>query len=102
MEYSADVRLPIVGRDERPRSSAWVRGVAGAWGRRGWLKPPTPEEGSLDVENGRGSILARPFKDGEVAASRGAPATLDWRKGSHAKPQSRQGKRESLTSKEYS
>ena len=37
-----------------PRSSAWVWGVAGAWGRRGWLKPPTPEEGLLDVNHRRG------------------------------------------------
>ena len=32
-------------------------------GNRGWLKPPTPEEGSLDVKKSRGSILARLFKD---------------------------------------
>jgi len=40
-------------------------------GDRGWLKPPTPEEGLLDVNHSRGSILARQFKDGEVAARRG-------------------------------
>ena len=40
-----------MGRDERPRSSAWVWGVAGAWGRRGWLKPYPPEGGfGRDVE----------------------------------------------------
>ena len=32
-------------------------------GNRGWLKPPTPEEGLLDVKKSRGSILARLFKD---------------------------------------
>mgnify|MGYP006912927505 CR=1 FL=1 len=35
----------VAGRDERPRSSAWGLGVLVAWGNRGWLKPPPPEEG---------------------------------------------------------
>ena len=102
------MKLPVVGRDERPRSSvdvwAWVglkarkRGEAPesaasavdflsasgwAWvelGDRGWLKPPTPEEGLLDVNHSRGSILARQFKDGEVAASGDAPATMGKKK----------------------
>ena len=45
-------------------------------GDRGWLKPPTPEEGLLDVNHSRGSILARQFKDGEVAASGEAPGII--------------------------
>ena len=45
-------------------------------GDRGWLKPPTPEEGLLDVKKSRGSILARQFKDGEVAASGEAPGII--------------------------
>ena len=76
---SVGVKLAVAGRDERPRSSAsgWV------WvelGNRGWLKPPTPEEGSLDVNHSRGSILARQFKDGEVAASGDAPGIIGMKK----------------------
>jgi len=49
-------------------------------GNRGWLKPPTPEEGSLDVKKSRGSILARLFKDWMQDVGGEAPATMGKKK----------------------
>ena len=37
--------MSVLGRDERPRSSADALELLVVYGNRGWLKPPPPEEG---------------------------------------------------------
>jgi len=83
--------MSVVGRDERPRSSA----SAWSWedsGNRGWLKPPTPEAGSLDVNHSRGSILARVFKETIQDPGRGALDIMGRKKMFSRKIARRQGK----------
>ena len=56
--------MPVAGRDERPRSSAWEPGLARAWDNRGWLKPPTPEEGFGMVGYDRALLEEAAHRDG--------------------------------------
>ena len=84
--------MPVAGRDERPRSSAWEPGLARAWDNRGWLKPPPPEEGLVEemirsgfqeeaAHRGRFALpwigdLLQTREQRNKAASKDAPATL--------------------------
>ncbi len=43
------------------------------YGKRGWLKPPPPEEGSLDVIQGKGR-QGSPLEGTEKTAGKDAPA----------------------------
>ena len=65
------MRLAVAGRDERPRSSACVWAWVEGYGNRGWLKPPTPEEGLLDVNHRRGRKKRISRKDAKTPREEG-------------------------------
>ena len=76
MEYSADERCPLWVGMSVPAHPQAVERLVGQ-GNRGGLKPPSPEEGSLDVENGRGSKCP-PFDGIDRRRSRAGVFPLQW------------------------